>query len=52
MIDKLYLELSQVSKATTKKELDLMREVNRLEKVLEYAHNITNGDLILSERRG
>jgi len=52
MIDRLYLELSQVSKATTKKELDLMREVNRLEKVLEYAHNITNGDLILSERRG
>ncbi len=43
MIDKLYLELSQVSKATTGKELDLMREVNRLKKGLEDVHDRVSG---------
>ena len=49
MIDRLYLELSQVSKATTKKELDLIKKINQLKKNLEDAHNITNADLISSE---
>ena len=33
-IDRLFLELSQVTKATTKKELDLLSRIDLLEKVI------------------